>query len=103
MSEEKKELNVEALSEENLDDVSGGAVFYAGKWAGDEAHPYEVLDDASGNVTGRVGTMEEAKAAAKRQGQSTVRYYRMSTVGKKRDAYKQYMKYKDLDKFDNPY
>lgn len=114
MSDENKNLNLEkednkikpeanAISDEDLENVGGGAIFYAGRYAGDRDHKWEVLDDETGDVVSRWGTKKDALKAARRAGESNERYYRMSTVEKKRDSYRQWEKYKDKDKYVNPY
>lgn len=116
MSKENKELNEEVnetpeeskkLGEHGADDVSGGAIFYAGRWAGDKKHKWEVLDDTTGNVLGRYNSKQLAEAEALNKDVSTERYHLMSSVNKKRDAYKQHAKFEDVKKsdsnFENPF
>lgn len=50
----------QALNEDDLNNVSGGAISYAGKYAGDGNRPWEVLD-SSGNVVARCKSEQEAK------------------------------------------
>ncbi len=100
MSEEKKEM-FENISEEKADDVSGGAIFYAGRHAGDHDHKWEVIDDQTGNVLGRYGSKKQALLEAEEKGSSTDRYYKMNTIYKKRDAWKQRNKYKNVEQSDN--
>ena len=109
MVEEKKEEMLENISDENAEDVSGGAIFHAGRHAGDQKHKWEVIDDKTGKVLGRYGSKKQALAEAKSKGSSTVRYYLMSSIKKKRDAWNQHTTY-DLkwfnqsdDDFNNPF
>ena len=105
MSKEKQE-RLEKISGEKAGGVAGGAIFDAGRYAGDQNHKWEVIDDKTGEVLGRFGSKKQALSEAKEKGSSTERYYKMSTVEKKRDAWKQHNKFEDThqsDTFSNPY
>ena len=69
---EKKNLNAQ-VSDDLLESASGGYVFYAGEYAGDEYNPWEVIDDENGNVLGRFATENQAKRMAVRKGQTTAK------------------------------
>lgn len=108
MSDENKNLNfgkkgnkieseAGAVSGEDLGNVAGGAVFYAGRWAGDKDHPWEVINDETGRVESRWATKKDAYAAANKEGQSTERYYLMSSIKKKRDSYNNELKRRRME------
>ena len=109
--ENKIENNINFKKDEvnnnSLNDVAGGAYWYAGKYAGDKKHKWEVIDDETGKVLGRYATKAEAKAEAELKGSSNVRYYKISTINAKRDAWKQHMEHIDSKQqntgYKNPY
>lgn len=69
MSEEKK-INRE-LSEEELNEVSGGLIFNASRISGsDPNNPFEVLDDRTGDVLARAATYDQAFQYAYNMGKS---------------------------------
>jgi len=106
---EQENINFEnnEVNNEKLDDVSGGAYWYAGKYAQDPEHPWEVIDDETGEIMGSYATKRQAKQEAKLKGSSTVRYYRLKTLNKKYDAWKQHDEFSDLKQqstgYKNPY
>ena len=55
------------LDDEQLNDVSGGAVYHA---KGDSKRPWQVVDDQTGVSLGNYETSEKAARAAWRNGQS---------------------------------
>ena len=75
------ELNNNKINENDLDGVSGGAVFYAGGISGSNPNAqYEVINDTDrivngkgkGEVLGQFSSMNEAIAAAQRDNISTM-------------------------------
>lgn len=87
MSNAKVELtNIE------LENVTGGAYWYAGKHAVDKKHKWELIDDVTGKILGSFATAKQAKSEARLHGLSVTRYYFLSTILKKRDAYDQHMR-----------
>ena len=55
---------LEGLNDDELEKVSGGYVFTEGE---DDDLPFEVINDARGNVLGRYSSLEEAKRAAREE------------------------------------
>lgn len=70
MKEDKNVEKTKKLNEDELDKVSGGYTFSAGRYAGDTSKSFEVIDDATGNVVGRYATEDEAIRMAKKKHQS---------------------------------
>ena len=69
MSEEKN-IN-KAISEEELNEVSGGLIFNASRISGsDPNNPFEVLDDRTGDVLARASTYDLAFQYACNMGKS---------------------------------
>ena len=64
MVDEKKEL-----IDNESEDVSGGYLLDAGRYAGDTSKPFEVIDDADGRVLGRYANRNDAKKMAKNKNQ----------------------------------
>lgn len=69
----EKDMSSQAaeLSEEQLENASGGLVFYAKFGAGNPNKPWEVIDDVTGEVRGRYKDEKSAINAARKKKQST--------------------------------
>jgi len=102
---EKENINFDnnGVNNEKLDDISGGAYWYAGKHSEDPEHPWEVIDDETGEVLGRYRTELQAKQEAQAKGSSNTRYYSKKTLDNKRDAFKQHNNYKDTKQISTGY
>ena len=59
-----KESKLNGLNDEELEQINGGYVYAFGS---DDDLPYEVINDARGNVLGRYATLEEAQRAAREE------------------------------------
>lgn len=100
---EKNQTNV--TTDEQVEDVSGGAIFdasnpnnelfvvFSRSVAGDRRHPWEVLDDVSGNVLARFGTKKEAQDYCQHYRVSPKRIRTMAQVEQMRDAWNQHQEY----------
>lgn len=112
MAEEKQRQDQSNLvKEENLKDVAGGKIFETPHCLSsyDEEHPYEVLDDTTGQpLKGKNGrnikfaTVSQAEKYCHANGIDTDRIYCMTTVNNARDAYNTWVKAGgDPEKFTN--
>lgn len=95
---EKENINFDnnGVNNEKLDDVSGGAILYAGKHAQDPEHPWEVIDAKTGEIIGSYATKRQAIQEEQREASSNVCFYRPNTLTMRYDAWKQHDKFSEL-------